>query len=864
MACHRWIFDRLGGDAVWRRTKSDEAFFLSLRVGYCKNHSREVHRGCCLFPRWKGLQSTAKTCRWVCGSEDYQVFEIGITHEEFERLRCSSSPGIYSGAPANVHQSNLYLATHREKGMPTGSNTESAAFKQIFPYLAGVISAGYGGADDYFGRSCLAKGCSAILSSVGILRRLSPSLEDGAKLSFEPRKRPTRGTAGGGGLAAAVEPVVWLDDQSAPGDTGTAPAPASHPKLDTAGPAEPSSGTPAEVEAGQVVSLGVSPSLLPGVATISDPEHWQHGAIAVKYLPAIEERLFYLSTVKRVQQAIKGRIDDPFVEVTMTEKDREDMKLIVDEFLCQMERGKGKFMEIATTLLFGDYVPKKWTAKRAQAGVERLRQRYNPAYRFTGSVKLEPSKAGKPPRLLIADGDEGQVMAWLLLGTLEKWVFHTYRGRSIKGASKDTEMSLLGSKLNQKTPRKQTGVKERELPSVKVDIVENDGSAWDACMGADLRDQTENRIMDRAAEYLRDIVTVWSPNEWTDARLASNKLEEIKMAVKSKSLSVYDSLDLPDEELFSGKPSIRMIIRAIRRSGCRGTSILNWLGNMLCWCFCIGGAEGASLIAPQGVKVRCRDGRVRFVRMVFEGDDSILSFYCEDGTRLGECDFLEMCGAAWTRLGHRPKLFHRKQVAEFCGYHFCINDFGLTGLYAPDLRRQLVSAAYCSNKLAVEAALTGDWRKLGMAVGPGLISRAYALAVAYPSIARCFFNLGTALLGRQTPVLNWDDIYALELDEAAPPPVYKYGDEDSELWFLRKVRWEDIITRTDRRINESLVSGFGNLDESAVAVRLRALEDEEDWWHLVAQFEMLSIGLDEQSFQANVNHWLLTRDATLR
>jgi len=591
----------------------------------------------------------------------------------------------------------------------------------------------------------------------------------------------------------------------------------------------------------------VEASAIDGVSLKFDPECPEAGAIAIKHLPAINERLFYLSSIGNVDRAIKGRIVDPEVPVTLTKEDRADMTAVVDRFLAHMDSDKRCFMTIATSMLFGDLKSKKWTEQRALNGLERLRMIYNPRYRFKGAIKLEPSKHGKPPRFLCADGDEGQIMAWLMIGVLEKWVVKRYCNRTIKGANRGAAIDRVINHLKHE-------VKTNKTSSLRAcDILENDGTAWDACMSLELREMIENRVMDKVAGFLSGYVSCDIPHTFTEARQASNRLKTLKVTVACKGYLYGHRGEKEEDDPIPQKVGWKRAFRSIRRSGCRGTSILNWIANMCCWSFVIGGADGAKLVIPNGCKLLCRDGVVRVVHMAFEGDDSILSLRATSGIPLSE-ETLRSFNDAWVRLGHRPKLFHRKagEVAEFCGCKILVDGDGrgLSSTWTPDVLRGITNAAYSYNSAAVEAAVNGDRLWLARAVAPGLVARAHGMSRLFPSVARALMKAADAM----SPGLDYEysvsDRVMLDAEFGdALPHIWEADRKDIETNIV-PLTYEDMKTRTERSINESVVI-HGDF-EADNAVLLGVVRTKDDWLPFLDCMDWWASGADEACWKSMI------------
>lgn len=565
--------------------------------------------------------------------------------------------------------------------------------------------------------------------------------------------------------------------------------------------------------------------------------------LAVRYLPEIEARLFWLNSQRNVNVAIKERIDVPHVPVDLTETDKAEIKAIMDVLISQLHDDKELIDKIVQDKLgiYG-WKSKKWTPKRAAKALAELRATYAPRYQFEAGIKLEPSKRGKAPRLLVADGDRGQVMAWVLIGVLESWLFKRYRHRSIKGLPKTEAMARVAQSLRQKDPRLNV-----DSPDVPVAVVENDGSAWDACMSDTLRDLVENPLMDAIAKLMEKYFLEEAPPDFLDARCASNKLVDLGLSFR-KGKGADDKVETCD--IPKGK-CWKTVIRAIRRSGCRGTSCLNFLANMVCWSWVIGGKDAVKLVRPQGCRVVCVDGHVRFVKFVFEGDDSIVSFFAYDGTRTMTDDFITMMTARWVKLGHRPKLFWRKEgeVAEFTGWHFAVEATGIDYEKAcPDIMRNLTNMAFSINPTAVKAAADGDKRALMRAVAPGIIARLYPFAARLPQFCRAIYNqFGRHV--RAEAELTRDEMYALELEPEDLGFHESDYTRDMDATIERQtLRFQPLL----QRFETELAKGDA-LAEPDLAVSLGVVKSFDDYHDLLDLIEGgYYVGADSEAFRNGV------------
>jgi hypothetical protein len=570
-------------------------------------------------------------------------------------------------------------------------------------------------------------------------------------------------------------------------------------------------------------------SKLPGTQFMHDPnEGAASPPLAVQYLPEIEQRLFWINSIGNVKTAINKRILETESQVTLSDDEKSELKAVSDVLSKEIMRDRKQISRIIQDTL-GLWWSKKWTQARAEKALSELLATHNPSYKFDAAIKLEPSKPGKAPRLLIADGDRGQVMAWVVMGVLERWTFQKYKARSIKGLPKVEAMQRVAQSLRQKHPRDATPGAGPCGPDVPVAIVENDGSAWDAHMSFVLRQLTENGLMETVAKMVEPYFIPAGNNEFVAARARSNTLKTLCLNVRrDKGADKTETCDLPKGKAW------QVYIPAIRRSGCRGTSILNFLANMICWCWVIGGRNATKLIQPQGAKVECVDGVVRWVKMAFEGDDSILSFFAYDSRNNMTQGFLDMLDARWRKLGHEPKLFWRKpggdSPAEFTGWHFVVNEEGLTDAAAPDLIRNLINMAYTTNAAAIAAARDGDMPGFMRSIAPGVIARLYPLASRYPTLCR---TISEQFLGHIDRVmaedLTRDEIYSLQLepeDFGFKESAYS-ADPDAAIARATQ-RFRPILAR----FREELAKGNPE-QEAKLAVQLGVVKTEDDYGAMV-------------------------------
>lgn len=574
-------------------------------------------------------------------------------------------------------------------------------------------------------------------------------------------------------------------------------------------------------------------------------------ALGCTYMPEPIDKVLTANGAAGVAEAIKERIDKKQVAPTMSDTDQKEMRGLTDKFLEIMNRPSEKRLlhEMTTTLLFGNYKSKKWTEARALSQLQALHRKYNPTYQFSAAVKIEPLKKGKPPRMIIADGDSGQVMAWALLGVLERWVFHRYKGRSIKGKEKSERMQDLPASLRHFVPGIAGDTTVREAAT----ILENDGSAWDTCMSLFLRSLQENPLMEGLESIVGEYITDLS--HYTTTRLESNKLTKLNMRVKPN-INIFDEIQHEDaEKAASIGKDWRACIVSIRRSGCRGTSILNWIANFLCWTWVLFGPLGAKLLEFNGIKAVDVFGITRRILMCFEGDDSILAI---TGPAITEAQRLVL-EERWAKLGHRPKLFVRRpgEAAEFCGYKFIVDEYGLVdGSECPDLPRMMSNAPYTTCRAAVAAAESKDHRTFAKCVVPGILSRAFQLTNKVPTVAKYLVERASEIAMRGGVAIRdfeytSEELHRLEEFESFQLPELWKGEYAAEKMLEVPIkRWQTM----ECKVMAALSAGLANscAAEADLCIAHGWVTDQSQWNALCHTLSNVRCGTLNAEFRANL------------
>jgi hypothetical protein len=353
-----------------------------------------------------------------------------------------------------------------------------------------------------------------------------------------------------------------------------------------------------------------------------------------------------------------------------------------------------------------DIRSKKWSEERLRKAVEVLYATSEPRYQYAASVKAEQMPEGKAPRMLIADGDAGQVMALIVISCFESLMYEAYEQLSIKHASRRSAMKRVLNQLRQ---------------DVKCSFIEGDGSAWDTTCGHKVRSMVENPILKRILEVAREQAVV--PEQWLEAHDVSTSKKHLKLKLTEKGMkTVYEVVD------------------SIRRSGHRGTSCLNWWVNNVLW-MCALSSNTEKAICPSATNFLDFWGQTITIRRGFEGDDSGLTISppISDENDPRFVYALEF----WRRAGFNMKIFLRSTgcgsgVGLFVGTEVVLDEFGPTGEYAPEIPRTFQKAGIsCSStaKRLVKGGATGDG-ELDNLRSCLALAKAYDFAGIVPSISR--------------------------------------------------------------------------------------------------------------------------------
>lgn len=347
----------------------------------------------------------------------------------------------------------------------------------------------------------------------------------------------------------------------------------------------------------------------------------------------------------------------------------------------------------------------KWSNARFKASLDNLYSKEHPTFSFKADVKLECMPEGKAPRMLIADGDDGQLMALAVVKCFEDLLFEHFEDKSIKHLPKREALDRV--------------VRELKRPGAKA--VEGDGSAWDTTCNDLIRSLVENPILRHIFQELAGFGVI--PEGW---------MEEHSRACESKKLNLF----------FSNKfESMRATINAIRRSGHRGTSCLNWWINFVMW-ICSIFREPERFL---DVRVRTGEdltGTKRWWNGCFEGDDSLCTMNppMVEGDKLSEI-FLKF----WKSGGFNMKIVFCKDRATFVGWHIGCTNGELNNFRSPELPRALANSGVSVSTEAIAAAKSANRRVANVLAAASALARASDFSGILPSVSKKYLEFADSL-----------------------------------------------------------------------------------------------------------------------
>jgi hypothetical protein len=347
----------------------------------------------------------------------------------------------------------------------------------------------------------------------------------------------------------------------------------------------------------------------------------------------------------------------------------------------------------------------KWSEKRFASSMANLWEKEHPTYKFKADIKYECMPEGKAPRMLIADGDEGQLMALAVVKCFEDLLFHHFEEKSIKHTDKRTAVQRSMKNLRRK------GAK----------AIEGDGSAWDTTCNKTVRGLIENPVLRHIFNVLAKFGVL--PETWMEEHCKACEQNTLRLFFANKFETVCINID------------------AIRRSGHRGTSCLNWWMNFTMWA-CAIFKEPERFLDPEIRNGEDLTGKMRWWFGVFEGDDSLCTLYppMREGDKLSVV-FL----AFWSSGGFNMKIVFCTTRATFVGWHIGCTDGEINDHCCPELPRALANSGVSVSAGAVEAAKAGNRKVIEVLAAASALARASDFSGILPSVSNKYLEFAESL-----------------------------------------------------------------------------------------------------------------------
>lgn len=645
-----------------------------------------------------------ETIMAACGQQ-FDKFNVQYTEEEYSKISRTIYHGLRNGTKLSAFQAGLENVA--QTLWPTGSVDHVAmrhlGVAAVLQYLTKTETSRMA---RWFETCCL-QGC--IISRNPTLRRVR-AVKEGVEDENEGGK--DKGGKGDGGKddKGGSDPKVVLPEEP--------PKPAEKPppeKMDRPSMPDDAQNAAEATEDGRTI-VRYGPDAEDGVVAVVG-QNFDKDA-AVNHMPVVGclvgpcqlKPNVYSKTAANFKAAIEERINKKAVKPSLTSKEKQRIGKIISQSISNHEtRGvfsKRKIQEWACEHFDLEAIKSgKWSDQRFKASLDNLYSKEKPRYAFKADIKYECMPEGKAPRMLIADGDDGQLMALAVVRCFEDILFHHFESKSIKHCAKHDAMKRVVESL------KKTG----------AGAVEGDGSAWDTTCNVLIRDLVENPVLKHIMKVLVEYGII--PQGW---------MEEHQAACEQKKLRLF----------FSNKfEKLSVEIDAIRRSGHRGTSCLNWWINFVLW-VCSVFEEPERFLDPLVRVGKDLTGHDRWWNGCFEGDDSL----CTMKPPMVENDAMsDIFLAFWKSAGFNMKIVFCGARATFVGWHIGCTEGELNDHRAPELPRALSNSGVSVSTAAIMAAKDANRKQVNVLAAASALARASDFSGIFPSVSNKYLEFAESV-----------------------------------------------------------------------------------------------------------------------
>lgn len=495
-------------------------------------------------------------------------------------------------------------------------------------------------------------------------------------------------------------------------------------------------------------------------------------------------KVLYADTVGNVETARIERIEKkkkakPFSE-TCTKADRRAIGVHISALIENVFTKDAVSRALEKFGMLELMKSKKWTYGRLEEAIIKANSMVTNKFPISVHVKNEGMNPEKPPRMIIADGDIGQICALAVTTVFEEIMFTRFERRCIKHASKQEAMDRI--------------LKELAMFGKKPhSYVENDGSAWDTTCRHEIMTTIEKPIFERIWHHMLSCGWVDTGLELIHSRVNYDpKFRAVKRTKKAL-----------------GGESFGILFECMQRSGRRPTSSSNFLINMVMDlaaynpCPPIGGSP---LIGKRGEDFLYTftdrwGNKNRKLVLAKEGDDTGNSI-CPPLTPEEEEDVRSF----WDRCGFNMKMFVRTKVFEFAGWKVPIVNGCIEPDWAvPDFLRNIDAAAITTSSIAGVDSSSVAASKF----------RSYSLALhKLPTVAQMFKRWSDELA--PDVVMSDEDMRRLGVDDLnklnveAPDFVREKAILES-LGILRDITYNDFCVELENQQRNQEITWFRKL-----------------------------------------------------
>lgn len=453
-----------------------------------------------------------------------------------------------------------------------------------------------------------------------------------------------------------------------------------------------------------------------------------------------EIRNVYSNTNTNMADAIDRRITQKKKPYRLSAEQKRDISRIVDA-LCANGGlySTKKILDVVNRVLwepnFADLKSRKWSNERMVAAVEKLWATMDLEFSLDCFVKTEAQTNSKPARPIKNDGDVGQVMSLLVIAIFDLLTYEEHKCHAIKHKTKEEALKDVV-----------------DMFQGKLYMTATDGSAWDASCKHEIRDLIENRILFHIMEVVMDLGYV--PEQWLQKHQEVNEKKKLRLRFRRKCF----------------KDNIYHNIEAIRRSGHRGTSSLNWIVNVVLTLYANFPVASCITLLNQAqtrrVVSRWSDKKIWF-SWACDGDDM---FYGMSHCHTPEQRETEL--ALWDAAGFTMKVNQEDNGSfrRFLGHMFGLKNrqegTGLNGIVLPELLRNLnASHVHCSARINRILETEGLSAQCIREFAPGFVCRANAFKDFLPGLASKYLELACHLMGEHDVLLSHDHAMRLGVED---------------------------------------------------------------------------------------------------